>query len=308
MHYGVIDLGSNSARLSVWALDADGTPKQVLKLKEMVRLSEGMGPTRTLQEPAMSRTIAALSRFVTAAAAFDDLTLEAYATAATRQASNQKEFLRRVRQATALVITVIEGTREAELDYLGVINTLPIQNALILDTGGASTELVLVQNRKLQHRVSLPVGSVNLTERYLGRDQISAAELFNLISEFNRVLNSIWWLRKALNLPIVALGGSNRTLAKIQRRKEQMVNFEDIHGYRMATTAANAIFADILSKDLDGRKAVPGLAKERADIIVGGLIPVITMIRYLDSDRLTFSQNGLREGALYAYLNAHELV
>ncbi|WP_225048069.1 Ppx/GppA family phosphatase [Lacticaseibacillus kribbianus] len=305
-HYGVIDLGSNSARLSVWALDADGAPRQVLKLKEMVRLSEDMGSTKTLQPAAIARTLVALKKFVAAAAAYSDLTLEAFATAATRQAVNQKDFLRQVKQACGLTITVIPGTREAELDYLGVINTLPIQNALIMDTGGASTELILVQNRKLQHRISLPVGSVNLTERYLNHNLISAAELFALISEFNRVLNSIWWLRKALNLPIVALGGSNRTLAKIQRRKEQAVNFEDIHGYRMATTAANTIFEDVLTKDLEGRKAIPGLAKERADIIVGGLIPVITMIRYLDSDRLTFSQNGLREGALYAYLNAHE--
>ncbi|WP_125705750.1 Ppx/GppA family phosphatase [Lacticaseibacillus daqingensis] len=307
MYYGVIDLGSNSARLSIWALDADGAPRQVLKLKEMVRLSEGMGAERLLREPAIARTVAALGRFVQAARAFDDVHLEAFATAATRQAQNQKAFLRRVKEATGLAITVIEGTCEAELDYLGVINTLPIQNALIIDTGGASTELVLVQNRKLQHRISLPVGSVNLSERYLNRDRITAAELFNLISEFNRVLNSIWWLRKALNLPLVALGGSNRTLAKIQRRKEQVVNFEDIHGYRMPTLAANTIFADILTRDLEGRKAIPGLSKERADIIVGGLIPVITMIRYLDSDRLTFSQNGLREGALYAYLNAQAL-
>lgn len=105
---------------------------------------------------------------------------------------------------------------------------------------------------------------------------------------------------------IVALGGSNRTLAKIQRRREARGSYEDIHGYRMSTIAANAIYADILDKNLDQRKAVPGLSRERADIIIGGLTPVITMLRYIDCDRLMFSQNGLREGALYTYLNATE--
>lgn len=305
-HYAVIDLGSNSARLSVWQMTTDGAPKEVVKLKEMVRLSEGMGPERTLKEPAMVRTIAALKKFATALRAFHPLKLDVLATAAARGAANQKAFLTRVRAETGLAITVISGSREAELDYLGVVNTLPIQNALIMDTGGGSTELALVQSRKLAHRISLPVGAVNLSERYLSADRVKPVELFNLITDLSTMLNGVWWLRKALNLPIVALGGSNRTLAKIQRRREALGNYEDIHGYRMSTTAANAIYADVLGKDLTARKEIPGLARERADIIIGGLTPVITMLRYIDCDRLMFSQNGLREGALYQYLTTTE--
>ncbi len=303
-HYGVIDLGSNSARLSVWAIADDGGIKQLLKLKEMVRLSEGMGEARVLQEPAMARTLTALEGFKAQYDDLENLTLEAYATAATRMATNQKAFLKRVKQAIGVDLQVIPGTKEAELDYTGVINTLPIQNALIMDTGGASTELILVQNRKLQHLISIPFGSVNLTERFLPKDVVSAGELFDLITAVNRIFNSIWWLRKAQNLPIVALGGSNRTLAKIQRRKDKAADFEDIHGYRMATDQVNAIFKEVVDADLETRKAIPGLAKYRADIIIGGMVPVVMMIRYLDSDRLTFSQYGLREGALYQHLEA----
>jgi exopolyphosphatase/guanosine-5'-triphosphate,3'-diphosphate pyrophosphatase len=303
-HFGVIDLGSNSARLSVWQINEDSSVKQVLKLKEMVRLSEGMGEDRVLQEPAMARTIQALVGFKKQYEGLHDLTLEAYATAATRMAANQKEFLKRVKKAVGVDIKVIPGTKEAELDFLGVINTLPIQNALIMDTGGASTELILVQNRKLQHLISIPFGSVNLSERYLHGDTVSAAELFDVITSVNRTFNGIWWLKKAQNLPIVALGGSNRTLAKIQRRKDAVANFEDIHGYRMSTEQVNAIFKQVISSSLEERKAIGGLAKYRADIIVGGLVPVVMMIRFLDSDRLTFSQYGLREGALYQHLEA----
>ena len=303
-HFGVIDLGSNSARLSVWQINEDSSVKQVLKLKEMVRLSEGMGEDRVLQEPAMVRTIQALVSFKKQYVGLHDLTLEAYATAATRMAANQKEFLKRVKKAVGVDIKVIPGTKEAELDFLGVINTLPIQNALIMDTGGASTELLLVQNRKLQHLISIPFGSVNLSERYLHGDTVSAAELFDVITSVNRIFNGIWWLKKAQNLPIVALGGSNRTLAKIQRRKDAVANFEDIHGYRMSTEQVNAIFKQVISSSLEERKAIGGLAKYRADIIVGGLVPVVMMIRFLDSDRLTFSQYGLREGALYQHLEA----
>ena len=195
-HFGVIDLGSNSARLSVWQVNEDSSVKQVLKLKEMVRLSEGMGEDHVLQEPAMARTIQALVGFKRQYANLPQLSLEAYATAATRMAANQKDFLKRVKKTVGVDIHVIPGTKEAELDFLGVINTLPIQNALIMDTGGASTELILVQNRKLQHLISIPFGSVNLTERYLHGDTVIAAELFDVITSVNRTFNGIWWLKK----------------------------------------------------------------------------------------------------------------
>ncbi|KRM55851.1 Ppx/GppA family phosphatase [Lacticaseibacillus sharpeae] len=306
-HFAVFDLGSNSARMSVWRIDG-GEPTPVLKMKEMVRLSEDMGDERILREPAIVRTLAALKKFKDALNGYEDVTIKAYATAATRQARNQKLFLKRVQEEVGLTIEVIPGTKEAELDYMGVINTLPVQNALIIDTGGASTELILVQNRKMQNLISIPFGSVNLTERHLHSDPVKASELFNLMAHVNSTFNGIWWLRKAQNLPLIALGGSNRTLAKIERRKEHFKNFEDIHGYRMHTKEMNKIFAEILDADLEQRKAIPGLSKYRADIIVGGLIPVVTMMRYLDSDRLVFSQNGLREGALYEHLNGVQKV
>lgn len=90
----------------------------------------------------MARTLKALQGFKAELDKYDDIDLKAVATAAVREAKNQKDFLKRVKNEAGLTISVIPGTREAEYDFLGVINTLPIQNALIMDTGGASTELI----------------------------------------------------------------------------------------------------------------------------------------------------------------------
>ena len=65
----------------------------------------------------------------------------------------------------------------------------------------------------------------------------------------------------------------------------------------------NKTFEDIISLDFDGRKDVPGISKDRADIIVGGLIPVILLMNYLDSEKITFSTSGLRVGILYERLH-----
>ncbi len=307
-HFAVIDLGSNSARMSSWLIDDNGDYTPELKLKEMVRLSEDMGREKILKEPAMERTIAALKRFRAEIDKMDNGSYKAYATAAVRQARNQKRFLKLAKEEAGIDITVIPGAKEAEFDFGGVINTLPVQNALIMDTGGASTELILVQNRKMQHLISIPFGSVNLTERFVDSDPMDASDLFKLMTAINRTFNGIWWLRKAQNLPVIALGGSNRTLAKIERRKENYKDMEEIHGFRMYTPEINKIFTEILGADLEQRKAIPGLSKERADIIVAGLIPVVTMMRYNDSDRLMFSQNGLREGVLFEHLNGVQRV
>ncbi|MCD2255998.1 exopolyphosphatase [Agrilactobacillus fermenti] len=302
-HFGVIDLGSNSARLTVTEISDDGTTKKIIEEKEPVRLSENMGPEKELKQPAMERTLTTLENFRKLYKDLPKLNLRAVATAATRMAANQKEFLKLVKKEADIDLEVITGAMEAHYDYLGVINSLPVVNAVLMDTGGASTELILVQNRRAVNLISLPLGSVNLSERYLEKDLVSASSLFQLFTAMENLYNDIWWLDRGKNLPIVALGGSNRTLAKIQRRRDNFKRYWDIHGFRMSGAQVNDIFDEVVSKDLAARKDIPGLSKERGDIIIGGLSPAVLLQRHLDSDRMIFSQQGLRDGILYEHLS-----
>ncbi|MFD1670530.1 exopolyphosphatase [Agrilactobacillus yilanensis] len=305
-HFGVIDLGSNSVRLTVTKIEDDGTVEKVLSEKEPVRLSENMGAEKTLKQPAIERTLKALDKFRELYKDLPNLHLRAVATAATRMATNQKEFLKLVKKEAGIELNVITGATEAHYDYLGVINSLPVVNCVIMDTGGASTEIILVQNRRSVDSISVPLGSVNLSEAFLDTDKVSASGLFRLFTALENIYNDIWWLDKGKNLPIVALGGSNRTLAKIQRRQDHFKQYWDIHGFRMTGKQTNEVFDQVISADLAQRKEIPGLAKERADIIIGGLSPVALLLRHLDSDRLIFSQQGLRDGILYERLDELE--
>ncbi|RRK11405.1 exopolyphosphatase [Lactiplantibacillus garii] len=303
-NFAVIDLGSNSCRMTITQIQPDGSYAVTHRLKEMVRLSENenSGATPTLQPAAIERTMTALASFKAIYDQLPNLTLTAVATAATRKASNQKKFLKRVKSELDLDLEVIPGTTEAYYDYLGVINTLPTTNCVMVDTGGGSCELVLIVNGQAKELISLPIGAVSLSEKFDLSDKIAANELFKTMTFVDKLFNSVWWLRNGLNLPLVCLGGSNRTLAKINRRKSDFLNFEDIHGYRLRDTAIYETFDDVIAKSAAERAEIPGLAKDRADIIVGGLIPAITLMRFLDSDRMIFSQNGLREGILFEHL------
>lgn len=302
----VIDLGSNSVRMTISRISDDGTYETVAQEKEYVRLSENMGVEKILQPEAIERTISALKNFKTIYSKLDHLNIVAVATAAVRQATNQKQFLKRVKNDIGINLNVISGTREAYYDYVGVSETLPATNAVIIDTGGASAEIVLVQNGKVSNLISIPIGSVTLSSKFDLADDIAATEVFKAMIFVNKIFQSVWWLRKGLNLPIIGLGGSNRTLAKINRRFNNLLDTNDIHGYQLRDDAINETFERIIGMNLDERKKVPGINKERADIIVGGLIPVILLMNYLDSDRIMFSTSGLREGILFERL--HDII
>lgn len=296
--FAIIDLGSNSARMTISEIHPDGSYQVLERLQEMVRLSNGMGAEKILQPEEIQRTVQTLKAFKKAVNKYDDITFRAVATAAVRQASNQAEFLKLVKDKLGFELEVLTGEQEAHYDYLGVVNTLHLNNALILDTGGASSELILVVDQESRHEVSVPFGAVNLSEIYLERDVISAPTLFKAFTAVDERLNSIAWLRKAHEYPLVVLGGSNRTLGKISRRQKHIQD-TPLHGYRITSEEAFEIYGDILSKDLDERRKIPGLAKERGDIIVGGLMPLMALLRYIDANKITFSQAGIREGILF---------
>ncbi|TPR47175.1 exopolyphosphatase, partial [Apilactobacillus micheneri] len=220
-HLAVIDLGSNSVRLAVTEIKEDGSFKNIIERKEPVRLSENMGSEMILKQPAIDRTIRTLESFTEDFKDLENVHLRAMATAATRMAKNQKEFLAEVKAKTDIDLEVITGTTEAYYDYLGVINSLPVVNGIIMDTGGASTELVLIQNRQAVNMISLPFGSVTLSEGNIDPDVPTAGQMFKTLDYLNEIFNDIWWLSRGTNLPIIGLGGSNRTLAKIKRRRDK---------------------------------------------------------------------------------------
>lgn len=297
----IVDLGSNSTRMAITQIDANGNFREIKRVKENTRLSEGMGAEKRLQKPAMDRTIAALKRFKRIYQSYSRLSVRCISTAAVRQAVNQQEFLDRVQNEVGLTLQVLTGKQEAYYDYLGVERTLKMDHCLILDVGGASSELILVQHKKARDMISLPFGAVNLSEQFQLGGYVRANDLFRAETLVTNRFNKVPWLRYANQVPIVLLGGANRTLARMSqvRRKQRP---HSIHGYRMSSRAVYAIFRDMLSRNLSQRKKLPGLEYDRADIIVGGLLPLICLLQRNSDGRVIFSESGVREGIITEYI------
>ena len=300
----VIDLGSNSVRMQISQIDDYGGYTVMGYFREYVRLSENMGKEMTLKEEPMNRTIQALKDFKTRYTQYDNVVVKAVATAAVRGAKNQAEFLKRVKDEVGLDLQVISGSTEAYLDYIGVVNTLPVRNGIIMDCGGASTELIWVQNGACKERVSIPVGSVVLSQNYNLADTISASDLYSAMNAAGQKISTVRWLGQVHNLPLIALGGSNRTIAKIHRREvtDEVDELPDIHGMHMPPHYIFNLVGKLIAMNKDERMKIPGLAKNRADVIVGGLIPISLVLRNLQISEVIFSNCGLRDGVLFEYL------
>ncbi|MGX6429532.1 Ppx/GppA family phosphatase [Levilactobacillus yonginensis] len=301
----IVDLGSNSVRMAVNELHDDGSYREVNRVKVDSRLSEGMGPEKILQPKAMDRTVAALKSFRPYYEHLPNLIVRGIATAAVRQARNRDEFLTRVAAATGIQIEVLSGDQEAYYDYLGAVNRLKVKDCLLLDTGGASCELVHVRDGKDASLISVPFGAVNLSEQFHLDDLVTAVDLFSAQVFLRERLRDIWWLNDAKQLPLVLLGGANRTLARMNRQQQKILHVENIHGYRLTTGQVMQTFERLLRVPLIERKRISGLEAERADIIVGGMLPLVTLLQMLDSDRVIFSESGVREGIISEYVSQH---
>ena len=300
----IVDLGSNSARMAITEIAPDGRFREIKRVKENTRLSEGMGREKMLQEDAMNRTIAALKRFKQIYEEMPHTQVRAITTAAVRQARNRQEFLNRVQKEVGIRLQVLSGKKEAYYDYLGVIRTMKLNHCLILDVGGASCELVLVQQRRARDLISIPVGAVTMSEQFHLNGYVRSADLFRAQVAMNERLTKIPWLRYATRVPIVLLGGANRTLARMtwsyhHRHRRQ----RSIHGYQLSSRVVFATYRELLNRNLAQRKRMPGLEPERADIIVGGMLPLVSLLQRNSDGRVIFSESGVREGIITEYVN-----
>ncbi len=298
----LLDLGSNSTRMGIYQINQDNSFQEIKRFKEMTRLAEGMGEFSTksvLKQDAIDRTIEALNKFKSEYEQVSDLTMvRGVATAAVRNASNGSGFLDRVKEEIGVEIEVLSGDSEAYYDYVGVMHAFDLKNCLICDMGGGSFELAVVKNRQAVNYISIPYGAVTLSEKYHAGEKISAADFFALQRFVLYKFRQLPWLSEGNGFPLVLLGGANRTVARQGRDQAAQKNKVNLHGEKMSSFSFVEIFQKWLGQDKKEREDSLGVEKERADIIIAGLTPVVMLIQQFEVPEVIFSESGVREGII----------
>lgn len=298
---GIIDIGSNSIRLVVYEITDAGAYRVIDEAKESARLGGRISPGGEIGGSDIAYIADTLDRFKLLCTAHGAQRIRAVATAAVRNASNAAAVVSALRERTGLAVEVLSGADEGRLGFLGMANTLDVTDGLLIDIGGGSTEVTRFKDRRIEQSVSFPFGAVNAMKRFGKNGELHPEGAKELRSMIQEAVASEPWLTEQPGLPLVGLGGTVRALCKIDQRSRRY-SLPLMHNYRItAEDAANWVTV-LQSMTMEQRKKIEGLSKDRADIIVPGLLILHTIFQLAGASHYIISGAGLRDGIFFETL------
>jgi exopolyphosphatase / guanosine-5'-triphosphate,3'-diphosphate pyrophosphatase len=220
-------------------------------------------------------------------------------TSALRDAANSREFIQFIRTKIGIDITILTGDEEADLTYLGgvseFIGSNRSQQFVVLDIGGGSTEVVVGKSSNVESKVSLDIGSVRLTERFLKTSPPLPSGLKEA-QEYIRV--QVRALADLANRTrCIGVAWTLTTLAAIDLQL-QTYDRNRVSGHVLALAVIESIFDRLKGKRLEELKVIPQILPQRADIILAGIMILLEVMKKIGVEQITASDRGLRYGIL----------
>lgn len=297
MRVATIDIGTNSVLLLVAELRGhDLLP--LVERSTITRLGQDVDRTRRLHPDAIQRTVDCLAQYAAIMREHGVDTAGCVATSASRDASGAESFVRQAREILGVAPAVISGEREAHLTFLGALAGLSLDGPVaVQDVGGGSTEIVLgavgPQGPSVHQAVSLDVGSVRMTERFLASDPPLPTELAQLrehvrtqLARAPRVPPSTAW---------VGIAGTITTLVAVDLGL-RIYDAARVHGAGLSTARIGELADELARLPLAARRSVEGLEPKRADVIVAGASIVHEVLCAAQAPGLVVSDRGVRWG------------
>ena len=294
----IIDLGSNTTRLVIYEYEPGKWFNLTDEVREVVRLREGMGNTNVLRGVAIERSLNALRMFRALCDALGVADVAVVATSAVRDAENSASFLARAEADTGWQLRILSGEEEGYYGALGAINSTGLREGFVVDMGGGSAQVIEVRNGEPDRSVSMPIGTLRLTELFLDSETVTSEQVETLQGFVREQLAPLDWFHAKPGDELVIIGGTIRNLAKIdQVRKEYPLG--SVHTYRLSVENLNLISDELWRLPLKKRRALAGLHEDRADIIHAGALAYSEIFNYSAFPHATISRHGLREGVFY---------
>lgn len=302
----ILDIGTNTVILLIARRVPGGDIEVLHDIAEVVRLGEGINSEKRFREAAMDRTYDALSRFSRIIHDARCDAVFAVGTAAFRGAANASKFVERVQKGLGITIQIISG--EAEAKYIALAAKADFSHLsrplVVMDIGGGSTEFI-TDDGVHETAVSLPFGSVKLTEKFIKSDPPNDVEL-DALTQFldaemthlacpagnvHRIGQSI--SSSAINL--VACAGTATTLAALHLGLEKY-DPARVHKSILPRAGLENLLALLRSLPLEKRRSLPCLEPLRADVVVAGAQILLSAMEYYGVKECHISDRGLRFG------------
>ncbi len=288
-----IDCGTNSVRLLV----SDGG-RPLSRLMRITRLGKGVDATGRLDPAAMERTLEVLQEYRAEMDRLGATRVRMAATSASRDAANRDEFFDRAEAILGARPELLSGEEEAQLSFQGATADLdPTEGPfVVIDIGGGSTEFA-VGGTRLEGAVSVDMGCVRMTEKYLHGDPPLPEELSNALSIVEQHLQDVLRVLPEVSGPprFIGLAGTITNVAAVEIGLATY-DPEVIHHFVLSHHAAEDVFRTLATEPLADRIHNPGLERERADVIVGGCCVLVQIFRTLGFDECLVSEADILDG------------
>lgn len=296
-----IDIGTNAVLCLIADLRETGRFRVLDDLAEIAGLGRGVDHTGLISAAGEQRCFETLERYRAHCQNLGVDEIIAVGTSALRDAQNSAEVRARLHQRLGFEIRVITGDQEAAYSFLAVERGLSLTGELlVIDIGGGSTEFIRGSSAGFSEAVSIDVGSVRLTERFLHADPVRAEE----INEMNRAIDQeLGLLRDRLPnsktpLTLVGIAGTFTTLAAVAKQLECYAHAE-IHGSSLSLAEVRRQIRIFGERSLDERKRIVGLEAKRADVILAGACLIERILNLFRADSVVVSDQGVRYGLLH---------
>ncbi len=295
-----VDIGTLTCRLLIADLTSQGPLKELRSERRILRLGEGVDQTKQLSPAAMDRVVQCLKEWREVIEGYRVDACTAVATSAVRDAGNRQEFLERVKREAAFNVEIITGKEEARRTMLGIRSGLPpgVSDVLALDIGGGSTEFILDRTDQKPVVLSIDVGVVRLCERLLHHDPPTPDE----------IRQAREWVAGGASTAIAEMGnyhsatfvGTAGTITSLAAMAQELPAYEParIHNYTLTLDRIREIEQMLLHRPKADRIGLPGLEKNREEVIAAGAIIIRTVMETLGMPSVLVSDLGLREGVL----------
>ncbi len=292
MLHALVDLGSNSIRLSVYKY-RDNKIIPLINKKEMVGLA-GYVINGSLTEAGIRNAITVLAGYKEIIKNFGIPHMHVFATASLRNINNTQDVLERIRQATTINVDVLSGVEEARLDFVGATYFLKKNRGILVDIGGGSTELVVFEGNTIQKLTSIPIGSLNLYVNNVKKILPDTSERKKIKKRIDEQLDSLNWKKLGSSYELCGIGGTVRGCFRIC----QELFYENKDMKFITPSDIKKVVNLLEQKDLTSFKDIYRIVPERIFTITPGIMILNETIKRFKPETITLSKTGLREGYL----------
>lgn len=293
--YAAVDLGSNSFHMVIARLN-EGRMQIIDRLKERVRLAEGMDEQRRMSNEAMARGLDCLSLFAERLTNIKPDQIRIAGTYTLRRASNARAFVSEAAKVLNHPIEIISGQEEARLIYQGVAHTQHVEGqVLVVDIGGGSTELIIGEGFEHRALTSRKMGCVSFTQSFFANGKLSEKAFNNAVLEAQHQLAPIInQYRKLGWQSCLGSSGSIRTVRDVLQGEEWTDGSITLAGLER-------LKAEMLKHKRVDQLRLAGLTEERQGVFAAAVAILLGLFTSLPIERMEYSDGALREGLLYEF-------